>query len=1183
MTNLKQIVLLAIAVLMSYAIQAQFTRLTNLSPDNSDTASIGEDFLLLNGELYFSAITSTYGRELWKTSAINGGESLVKDITPGSSGTTITLAQINDKLVFGAADSIWASEGTTDGTSVIHNINIERKFTEYDGNLYFQGDKYHIMKTDGTIAGTDTVYQMQAGIFQRFSFYNAVGNLFFPGTDTINFVEPWVSDGTTEGTHILKNFTTNVSGIFNSLFYPLIGTDYDLFFSIRLVNEDREIKERTYRTFGTDEGTVKLFDFLVEANRSAILQDDAIFLANQKIYRSNGSPEGSRAIVDLPHPIGSFPVTALKDQVFFSLNSPETGEELWVSDGTVGGTKMVINLYDSASSNPNYPVVADDLLFYVAGNDSTGQHIWYTDGSESHTIQYSSQFSSIRDMKLIEDNLYFIAADDTGEELWKGQIDDLDLTRPVININTGLLMDYADSSPINLTITTTEAVSGLELSDFNITNGTGENFEGNGSTIFGLDIVPLKDSIVFIELPANIATDMAGNGSVRKTVSFRYDVKNPEVIMEVQGGDSTNATSVVVDFGFDEVVTGFDSLDIQLENAEMESFSENNEGYSMTLNTSLQEGEIIITIPQDSIVDKVGKTMTQDFIHTVSVDRVRPTVVATVDSVVNSQFFEVLIQFSEPIKGIGPDAIYGPTKSYFDTLDNNSYKIGFNMSYQAFYEIGATGFIVRRNYIYDNFGNRMGTDYSREVYVDREIPTITLSSDQYGTDQSTEVEISFSEFPVGFELEDLEVVNGTISDFSGADTLYTLTLTAEQEGDVILSMADSVIQDYAKNYNESVELIYHYDISSPELTAIVDEYSNKQEDSVWMVFNEAIQLIDTSSITTINAELLSFELIDSTSILVQLAPNDEGTVELMFPADAFADLTGNLIENAIEIAYIHDVTSPGLIEKETTVGSNTSPISVTIEFDEPVVNFTPETVVLSNILYEISNFSHIDNLVQFDVAFEDDKTLELSLDTIGVTDRAGNPIPNWSGTIIYDITAPNEFSATFTQSQYAWNAGEKVGFDITQAEIGATFNYSLGTTNPLNIIGEGKVDQNTVIVDNIDVSAEQPGPIYLELTLTDSLGNTSDVFATESLLKLVLGPQPLQGLNLYSENLDLYMTFTDSRYLETEISVSSLDGKEILHVDNNGVAERRIQLPKSGIYIIRLYSEEISEVFKIKL
>ena len=85
------------------------------------------------------------------------------------------------------------------------------------------------------------------------------------------------------------------------------------------------------------------------------------------------------------------PVVKVGDKLFFTATESTHGEELWVTDGTVEGTKMVKDIHEGvnagvpAGSNPKWLTAVGDKLYFVATTESSGSELWVSDGTESGT------------------------------------------------------------------------------------------------------------------------------------------------------------------------------------------------------------------------------------------------------------------------------------------------------------------------------------------------------------------------------------------------------------------------------------------------------------------------------------------------------------------------------------------------------------------------------------------------------------------------------------------------------------------------------------------------------------------------------------------------------------------------------------------------------------------------------
>lgn len=112
-------------------------------------------------------------------------------------------------------------------------------------------------------------------------------------------------------------------------------------------------------------------------------------------------------------------------KVYFRAETGTSGEELWVTDGTTAGTKMVKDINPGpADSYPQYLTVMGSSLYFRANNGTNGHELWKTDGTEAGTVMVkdiASGSTSSSPKNLIDVNgvLYFTANDGTNLALWK--------------------------------------------------------------------------------------------------------------------------------------------------------------------------------------------------------------------------------------------------------------------------------------------------------------------------------------------------------------------------------------------------------------------------------------------------------------------------------------------------------------------------------------------------------------------------------------------------------------------------------------------------------------------------------------------------------------------------------------------------------------------------------------------
>jgi ELWxxDGT repeat protein len=127
--------------------------------------------------------------------------------------------------------------------------------------------------------------------------------------------------------------------------------------------------------------------------------------------------------MDFYRPIRS--LTPAGNRVYFTVDDGAHGGELWVSNGTVAGTRMVEDILPgSGSSTPQQLTALGHVLLFSATDGVHGRELWRSNGREAGTRQVQdiapgALSSSPLSFTPSGANLYFAANDNqTGFELW---------------------------------------------------------------------------------------------------------------------------------------------------------------------------------------------------------------------------------------------------------------------------------------------------------------------------------------------------------------------------------------------------------------------------------------------------------------------------------------------------------------------------------------------------------------------------------------------------------------------------------------------------------------------------------------------------------------------------------------------------------------------------------------------
>jgi ELWxxDGT repeat protein len=79
---------------------------------------------------------------------------------------------------------------------------------------------------------------------------------------------------------------------------------------------------------------------------------------------------------------------AAGQRAFFAANDGQHGNELWVTDGTSGGTHMTLDIAPGAAGSLDYypwTVAVGDVVYFLADDQTHGEELWRSDGTASGT------------------------------------------------------------------------------------------------------------------------------------------------------------------------------------------------------------------------------------------------------------------------------------------------------------------------------------------------------------------------------------------------------------------------------------------------------------------------------------------------------------------------------------------------------------------------------------------------------------------------------------------------------------------------------------------------------------------------------------------------------------------------------------------------------------------------------
>ena len=751
-----------------------------------------------------------------------------------------------------------------------------------------------------------------------------------------------------------------------------------------------------------------------------------------------------------------------------------------------------------------------------------------------------------------------------------------DTTQPTTTLTSNASM-FENTSPIYILTTFSEPIlsSTLAHSDYTV-QGSASSLTAvvNASAqSYSAYVYPTSEGVVSINLPADAATDRAGNGNLgSNTLSFTFDTTPPTVDISslpttVHGFSTsttveTNDNPVVVTIGihdnFDMNYTEFSTINVAGA-ATLGTISTNAttaRNFTATIVPSAQGTPFTVHVPANAVSDTAGNQNLASGSLTFVYDTVAPTVVLTSssDEFVRESSVDINITFSEEVHGFAGDTDHISVQNCtFQDFTAHSASL-YSLTLVPAIEMEFFSIAVPHSVATDHATNQNAASNSLVFLYDTTNPlTTVVSANATGTHTNTsplQVAINFSENVTAFTAADITLTAGsTVQSLSGGPRYYQALIAPGGEGEISVSVGANRAADVADNNNTASNVVkIIYDTTNPTITVHSDIplSTNVNPLLINLTASEVVTGLTLGDVVVSSGTKSNFQG-SGANYSFELLADVDGQISIHVPGAVSEDLALNPNEASNTLTFTGDFILPTAnITSTAPTYTNVAPIPVNFEWSEDTTGFVSGDVSISGGTLSSLSKIGVDYNGTITPAGEGNITLQVPADVC--TDIATNPnLASESLMFVYDVTRP---STTASTEEAAKTNKQSIGCKVTFSEPVPDFTAAAvqlgGVGGSVSEFAQGLEGDH---VYTFNVSASQEGNV----TVFVNAGNTyspritdradNDILASNTLNFLYDTTFPAVTLTLLSELSALDNLSTKNKPIQVQMDTSEpIDG-----------------------------------------
>ena len=170
--------------------------------------------------------------------------------------------------------------------------------------------------------------------------------------------------------------------------------------------------------------------------------------------------------------------------------------------------------------------------------------------------------------------------------------------------------DPTNLSPIPFTVTFGEDVTGFDVSDINVTNGTPGNFVAVDGHTYTFDVTPTADGPVVVNVAAGGATGTVSNAPTSAAqFTITSDTTQPTAMLSTSATSPTNDSPIQFTLTFSEDVTGLTIGEINVTNGTASNLQGSGTTYTFDV-TPAGDGDVTVSVAAGVAQDAAGNDNT---------------------------------------------------------------------------------------------------------------------------------------------------------------------------------------------------------------------------------------------------------------------------------------------------------------------------------------------------------------------------------------------------------------------------------------------------------------------------------------------------------------------------------------------------------------------------------------------